>query len=123
VFFRRVPAGEQPGFPRLQRRNRYHAFTYKECGNGARPENGSLVCSKIGQGAVRWSRPVAGTPRPSRGLQRGGRGVRVLLVCAGAHPARAAYRTRDRHCYRTHGSPQHGRRGDRRAPAPLPHGG
>jgi putative transposase len=61
AFFRRVQAGKQPGFPRFQGRNRWHSFTYKEYGNGARLENGSLVLSKIGRFAVRWSRPVQGT--------------------------------------------------------------
>jgi putative transposase len=61
AFFRRVQAGEKPGFPRFQGRNRYHSFTYKEYGNGARLDNGYLVLSKIGRLAVRWSRPIAGT--------------------------------------------------------------
>jgi putative transposase len=61
AFFRRVANGEQPGFPRFQGRDRYHSFTYKEYGNGARLDKGSLVLSKIGRIAVRWSRPIAGT--------------------------------------------------------------
>jgi putative transposase len=61
AFFRRVQAGEKPGFPRFQGHNRYHSFTYKEYGNGARLDNGSLVLSKIGRIAVRWSRPIQGT--------------------------------------------------------------
>jgi putative transposase len=61
AFFRRVQAGERAGFPRFQGRERYHSFTYKEYGNGARLENGYLVLSKIGRIAVRWSRPVQGT--------------------------------------------------------------
>jgi putative transposase len=61
AFFRRLANGEQPGFPRFQGSNRYHSFTYKEYGNGARLENGSLVLSKIGRIAVRWSRPIEGT--------------------------------------------------------------
>jgi putative transposase len=61
AFFRRVQAGEKPGFPRFQGRTRYHSFAYKEYGNGARLENGSLVLSKIGRIAVHSSRPVAGT--------------------------------------------------------------
>src|SRR5512146_2093766 len=36
AFFRRVANGEKPGFPRFQGSNRYHSFTYKEHGNGAR---------------------------------------------------------------------------------------
>jgi putative transposase len=34
-----------------------------EYGNGARLDNGFLVLSKIGRIAVRWSRPIEGTPK------------------------------------------------------------
>jgi putative transposase len=61
AFFRRVANGETPGFPRFHGKDRYHSFTYKEYGNGARLDNGSLVLAKIGHIAVRWSRAVAGT--------------------------------------------------------------
>jgi putative transposase len=61
AFFRRVQRDEKPGFPRFHGRNRYHSFTYKEYGNGARLDNGALVLSKIGRIAVRWSRPIQGT--------------------------------------------------------------
>ncbi|HLZ20745.1 MAG TPA: transposase, partial [Ktedonobacterales bacterium] len=61
AFFRRVQAGEKPGFPRFQGKNRYHSFTYKEYGNGARLDNGYLIISKMGRIAVRWSRPIEGT--------------------------------------------------------------
>jgi putative transposase len=56
AFFRRVQAGEKPGYPRFQGRTRYHSFTYKEYGRGARLDNGHLVLSKIGRIAVHWSR-------------------------------------------------------------------
>jgi putative transposase len=61
AFFRRVANGEKPGFPRFQGKDRYHSFTYKEYGNGARLDNGFLVLSKIGRVTVRWSRPIQGT--------------------------------------------------------------
>jgi putative transposase len=63
AFFRRVKAGQTPGFPRFQGRNRYHSFTYKQYGNGARLDNGFLVLFKIGRIGVRWSRPLEGTPK------------------------------------------------------------
>ena len=63
AFFRRVRAGEAPGYPRFQGANRYTSFTYKQFGNGATLDNGFLVLSKIGRIAVRWSRPIAGTPK------------------------------------------------------------
>jgi putative transposase len=63
AFFRRVKAGETPGYPRFHGRDRYTSFTFKEVGNGARLDNGFLVLSKIGRIAVRWSRPLEGTPK------------------------------------------------------------
>jgi putative transposase len=63
AFFRRVQRGEKAGFPRFKVRNRYHSFTYKEYGNGARLDNGCLVLSKIGRISVHWSRPIEGTPK------------------------------------------------------------
>jgi putative transposase len=61
AFFRRLMNGEQPGFPRFQGRERWHSFTSKEDGNGARLEKGSLVLANIGRIAVHWSRPIEDT--------------------------------------------------------------
>jgi putative transposase len=63
AFFRRVKNGETPGYPRFHSANRYNSFTYKQFGNGATLENGLLVLSKLGRIAVRWSRPLEGTPK------------------------------------------------------------
>ena len=63
AFFRRVKAGETPGYPRFHGANRYNSFTYKQFGNGAMLDNGFLLLSKIGRMAVRWSRPIEGTPK------------------------------------------------------------
>jgi putative transposase len=63
AFFQRLMAGEKAGFPRYQGRDRWHSFTYKEFGTGAALDNGFLVLSKIGRLAVRWSRPLEGTPK------------------------------------------------------------
>jgi len=63
AFFRRMIAGEKAGFPRFKGCNRYHSFTFKEYGNGARLDNGFLVLSKIGRISVHWSRPIEGTPK------------------------------------------------------------
>jgi putative transposase len=81
AFFRRVQAGEQPGFPRFQGRGRWHSFTYKEYGNGARLDNGALVLSKIGRIAVRWSRPVPGTIKTVT-ISREADGWYVCFSCA-----------------------------------------
>ena len=81
AFFRRVKAGQTPGFPRFQGRDRYHSFTYKEYGNGARLDNGFLVLSKIGRVTVRWSRPLDGTPKTVT-ISKEGDGWYAILSCA-----------------------------------------
>src|SRR5689334_8292768 len=81
AFFRRVKAGEKAGFPRYQGRDRYHSFTYKEFGNGATLDNGFLVLSKIGRIAVRWSRPIEGTPKTVT-VSREADGWYVSFSCA-----------------------------------------
>ena len=81
AFFRRLANGEKPGFPRFQGRDRYHSFTYKEYSNGARLDNGSLVLSKIGRIAVRWSRPVEGAIKTVT-LSREADGWYVCFSCA-----------------------------------------
>jgi putative transposase len=63
AFFRRVQHGQKPGFPRFHGKDRYHSFTFKEYGNGARLDNGTLVLAKIGRISVHWSRPLEGTPK------------------------------------------------------------
>ena len=81
AFFRRVKAGEPPGFPRFQGRDRYHSFTYKEYGNGTRLDNGFLVLSKIGRVAVRWSRPLEGTPKTVT-ISKEADGWYAIISCA-----------------------------------------
>src|SRR5215467_867862 len=81
AFFRRVKNGEQPGYPRFQGASRYNSFTYKQFGNGATLDNGFLVLSKIGRIAVRWSRPVEGTPQTVT-ISREPDGWYVCFSCA-----------------------------------------
>jgi putative transposase len=63
AFFRRVKAGETPGYPRFHGRDRYNSLTYPQFRNGASLDNGLPSLSKIGRIAVRWSRPIKGTPK------------------------------------------------------------
>jgi len=81
AFFRRVQRGEKAGFPRYQGRERYHSFTYKEFGNGAALDNGFVALSKIGRIAVRWSRPLEGTPKTVT-ISREADGWYVCFSCA-----------------------------------------
>jgi putative transposase len=65
AFFRRVQAGEQPGYPRFQGRNRYNSFTYPQVGEhgGAMVDGSILTLAKIGRTPCRLHRPVQGTPK------------------------------------------------------------
>ena len=81
AFFRRVQRGEKAGFPRFKGQNRYHSFTFKEDGNGATLDNGTLVLAKVGRIAVHWSRPVAGTPK-TVAISREADGWYVAISCA-----------------------------------------
>lgn len=81
AFFRRVKAGETPGYPRFQGATRYTSFTYKQFGNGATLDNGFLVLSKLGRVAVRWSRPMEGTPKTVT-ISREADGWYVCISCA-----------------------------------------
>jgi putative transposase len=127
AFFRRVAAGEAPGYPRFQGRGRYNSLTYPQVGEhgGARLDNGYLVLSKIGRIAVRWSRPLGGTGKtvtvskeadgwyaccscaevPTQPLPRTGRatgmdgGLKVFLIAADGESVEHPrhYRTAQRH--------------------------
>jgi putative transposase len=81
AFFRRVKAGEKPGYPRFKGRNHYHSFTYPQWGNGASLVGNTLVLSKIGPLAVRWSRPLEGTPKTVT-ISREPDGWYVCFSCA-----------------------------------------
>jgi putative transposase len=87
AFFRRIERGEKAGFPRFKGRHRNHSFTFKEYGNGARLDNGSLVLSKIGRIGVQWSRPLEGTPK-TVAISHEADGWYVSVSCAEApiHP-------------------------------------
>ena len=73
--------GQKAGFPRFQGRNRYHSFTYKEFGNGARwtmafwscPRSGASPCA----GLAHWR----GHPRRSRSAREAD-GWYVCFSCA-----------------------------------------
>ena len=81
AFFRRVKNGETPGYPRCQGTQRSNSLTYTQFGNAATLDNGFLVLSKIGRVAVRWSRPLEGTPKAVT-ISREADGYYVCFSCA-----------------------------------------
>lgn len=60
AFFRRVKAGEKPGYPRFKGKGQYTSLTYPQYGNGVSLHERTLTLSKIGDVKVVMHRPVAG---------------------------------------------------------------
>ena len=81
AFFRRVKAGETPGYPRFQGRNRYHSFTYSQYGGGAVLDGGLISLSKIGRIPIRVHRPLDGTPKTVT-ISREADGWYACISCA-----------------------------------------
>src|SRR5919201_646124 len=48
AFFRRVKAGENPGYPRFKGKGRYRSLTYPQYGNGVKLNGCPMTLSKLG---------------------------------------------------------------------------
>jgi len=61
AFFRRVKAGEKPGYPRFRGKDRYDSFTYpQEKGNWRFRDDGRVRLSKVGWVKIVLHRPIEG---------------------------------------------------------------
>ena len=65
AYFRRVNAGETPGYPRFKGQGRYDSITYAQWGNGITlsANHERLSASKIGDIKIVYHRPLEGTPK------------------------------------------------------------
>jgi putative transposase len=63
AFFRRVKAGEKPGYPSFKGKGWYDSFTYPQWGNGVKLDSGRLILSKLGAIRLHKDRPLDGTPK------------------------------------------------------------
>jgi putative transposase len=57
-FFRRMAAGQTPGYPRFQKSHRYDSFTYPQ--GGWSLQNGKLTLSKLGTFKLKLHRTAMG---------------------------------------------------------------
>jgi putative transposase len=80
AFFRRVKAGETPGYPRFKGRDRFSSFGLKEYGNGWKVDGRKLHLTGVGRVSVRWHRPIEGTPTTLRVIHKAGQWF-VAIVC------------------------------------------
>jgi len=61
AFFRRVKAGEKPGYPRFRGKDRYDSFTYpQEKGHWRFRDDGRVRLSKVGWVKIKMHRPLEG---------------------------------------------------------------
>jgi len=72
AFFRRVKAGQKPGYPRFKGRNHFHSFTFPQFGVGAKLDGRRLKLFGIGRVRVRWHRPVEGDIKTVRTVYKAG---------------------------------------------------
>jgi putative transposase len=61
AFFRRVKAGQKPGYPRFKPLTRFHSYSFPIYGNGCKlRENNRLYIQGVGELKVKLHQPVAG---------------------------------------------------------------
>src|SRR6266480_3545895 len=63
AFFRRIKAGEKPGYPRFRGRDRYDSFCYPQAPSGCKLNGDRLTLSGIGTVRVVLHRPLEGKPK------------------------------------------------------------
>ena len=63
AFFRRVKAGERPGYTRFRGQGRYESITFPQVPSGCKLTGDVLRLSKIGAVRVVLHRPLEGTPK------------------------------------------------------------
>jgi putative transposase len=80
-FFRRVKAGQTPGYPRFKGYNHFQSFGLKEYGNGFRLDRKRLSVTAVGRLRVRWHRRLEGQIKTARFLQQAGKWF-VCFTCA-----------------------------------------
>lgn len=87
AFFRRLKAGETPGYPRFKGRFRFNSFAFKEYMNGFKIDGRRLKLSGIGRVPVRWHRPYEGEIKTAR-IVRKADGWYVSLACEIGDPVK-----------------------------------
>lgn len=80
AFFRRLKAGETPGYPKFQSSKYWNSFGFAQYGNGCNIDGRRLKVFGIGRIRVRWHRPYEGSIKTCRIVRKAGRWF-VNLVC------------------------------------------
>jgi putative transposase len=86
-FFRRVKAGEEPGYPRYKSRDRFNSILFPSHGDGIRFKGNRLKVQHVGTIRVCLHRPVDGAIK-TLSLKREGDRWFVVLACEVPQPAK-----------------------------------
>ena len=86
AFFRRVRAGEKPGYPRFKSSNRFDSFGLKEYGNGFQVKGRRLKITGIGRVRVRWHREIEGKIKTVRIRRQAGEWYACFTCEVDEHP-------------------------------------
>jgi putative transposase len=86
AFFRRVKAGQRPGYPRFRSRVRYASLTYPQSGFGI-DEQGKLLLSKIGHIKLVQHRPCKGVVKTCSIMRSATGKWYVVFACDQVEPA------------------------------------
>lgn len=84
AFFRRVRAGEQPGFPRFKGRDRFNSVTFPSVGDGCRFDGQRVYVQHAGRIKTKVHRPVEGTIKTITFKREAGQWYAVLSCDLGA---------------------------------------
>jgi putative transposase len=79
-FFRRVKAGQTPGYPRFKQRTQFNSFVFPQYERGASMDGRRLKLFGIGRVAVRWHRPIEGKIKTVRIIHKAGQWF-VAFAC------------------------------------------
>jgi putative transposase len=89
AFFRRVKAGETPGYPRFRGKNRYDSITFPQVPVGCKLDSDTkrLRIANVGQVKVILHRPIEGTPKTASISRSSTDKWYVCFACECAEPA------------------------------------
>lgn len=88
AFFRRVKAGETPGFPRFKSKHRFSGFGFKEHGNGFMLEGRAIRITGIGRIKKRGKARFRGEPKTCEIVKRADKWYASVSVEMEALPKR-----------------------------------
>jgi putative transposase len=80
AFFRRIKAGETPGYPRFKARTRFDSVEFPSYGDGCKLDGAAVYFQHIGRVKIKLHRPVEGTIK-TISFKREADGWHVVFSC------------------------------------------